>query len=49
MAEITKIKPTPRDRIADNWPDFRRSIENRFHTVIQNRGNDNIRGLYVAG
>lgn len=49
MAEITKIKPTPRDRIADNWPGFRRSIEDRFRTVIQNRGNDKNRVLYVAG
>ncbi|WP_301204343.1 hypothetical protein [Bacteroides acidifaciens] len=49
MAEITKIKPTPQDRPEDQWAVFRKSLVERFSTVINNRENSEDTVLYVGG
>lgn len=49
MAEITKIKSTPKDRLEDNWSVFRKSLQERFYTVIENRESSKEKVLYVAG
>lgn len=47
--EIAKIKPTPMDRLEDQWSVFRKSLDERFTTVIKNREDSKDTVLYVAG